>query len=101
MAMFRQHRHQNDKTVTIEFEGNVLQVPETITVAAAVLSHAGKKYTRLSPVSGQARAPYCFMGVCHECLVEIDGIPNQQACLIEVKEGMQIRRQLGLPGGED
>lgn len=101
MAMFKQHSRKNDKTVTIEFEGNVLQVPETITVAAAVLSHAGKKHTRLSPVSGQERGPYCFMGVCHECLVEIDGIPNQQACLIEVKEGMKIRRQLGLPGGED
>ena len=101
MAMFKQHSYKNDQTVTIEFEGNVLQVPETITVAAAVLSHAGKKHTRTSPVSGQERAPYCFMGVCHECLVEIDGIPNQQACLIEVREGMKIRRQLGQPGGED
>jgi predicted molibdopterin-dependent oxidoreductase YjgC len=99
--MFKQHSRQNSKTVTIEVEGNDFQVPETTTVAAAVLSHAGKTYTRISPVSGQARGPYCFMGVCHECLVEIDGVPNQQACLIEVKEGMKIRRQLGLPGGED
>ena len=101
MPMFRPYLRQNSKTVTIEFEGNHIQVPETTTVAAAVLSHAGKQYTRISPVSGQARAPYCFMGVCHECLVEIDGVPNQQACLIEVKEGMKVRRQLGLPGGED
>lgn len=99
--MFKQHSRQNNKTVTITFEGHTIEVPETTTVAAAVLSQAGKNHTRISPVSGQARAPYCFMGVCHECLVEIDGIPNQQACLIEVKEGMQIRRQLGLPGGED
>ncbi len=98
--MFKQHSQKDGRTVTIEFEGNVLQVPETITVAAAVLGHAGKKHTRCSPVSGQERAPYCFMGVCHECLVEIDGIPNQQACLIEVKAGMKIRRQLGLPGGD-
>ena len=101
MSMFKQPSQKIGKTVTIEFEGNVLQVPETMTVAAVVLSHAGKKHTRRSPVSGQERAPYCFMGVCHECLVEIDGVPNQQACLIEVKEGMKIRRQLGLPGGAD
>ena len=98
--MFKQHRQKDGRTVTIEFEGHLFQVPATITVAAAVLGHTGKKHTRLSPLSGQKRAPFCFMGVCHECLVEIDGIPNQQACLIEVQEGMRIRRQLGLPGGD-
>ena len=99
--MFKQYSQKDDKTVAIEFEGRVLQVPETITVAAAVLSHGGKRHTRLSQVSGQERAPYCYMGVCHECLVEIDGMPNQQACLIEVKDGMTIRRQLDLPGGDE
>ena len=97
--MFKQFRQKIDKTVTIEFEGTRLQVPDTITVAAAVLSNGGKKHPRLSPVSGEKRAPCCFMGVCHECLMEINGIPDQQACIIEVKEGMKIRRQLGLPGG--
>ncbi len=99
--MLKQYSQQTGKTVSIEFEGIALDVPETTTVAAAVLSHGGKTHTRLSPASGEKRGPYCFMGVCHECLVEIDGIPNQQACIIEVKEGMKIRRQLGLPGGEE
>ena len=99
--MFKQHSNKTGKTVTIEFEGTALQVPETTTIAAAVLSHGGKRHTRLSPAGGEKRAPYCFMGGCHECLMEIDGIPNQQACLLEVKEGMKIRRQLGLPGGEE
>ena len=100
MSLIKQYNPEN-KTVTIEFEGAQLQVPETTTVAAAVLSHGDKNHTRLSPASGEKRAPYCFMGVCHECLVEIDGIPNQQACIIEVKEGMNIRRQLSLPGGDE
>ncbi len=99
--MLKQYSQKTGKTVSIEFEGIALDVPETTTVAAAVLSHGGKTHTRLSPASGEKRGPYCFMGVCHECLVEIDGIPNQQACIIEVKEGMKIRRQLGLPGGEE
>jgi hypothetical protein len=25
--------------------------------------------------------------------MEIDGVPNRQACLVEVREGMQVRRQ--------
>ncbi|RZV48935.1 MAG: (2Fe-2S)-binding protein, partial [Pseudomonadales bacterium] len=44
---------------------------------------------------GKPRAPYCMMGVCFECLVEIDGVPNCQSCRVSVKEGMQICRQQG------
>ncbi len=99
--MFKQYNQKTWKTVSVEFEGKALDVPEMITVANAVLGHGGKTHTRLSPASGEKRGPYCFIGVCHECLVEIDGIPNQQACIIEVKEGMKIRRQLELPGGEE
>ncbi|MCP4022051.1 MAG: (2Fe-2S)-binding protein [Desulfobacteraceae bacterium] len=90
----------NGKEVTIDFEGTLLEVSQNITVAAAVLGHAKKNFTRLSNVNSEKRAPCCFMGICHECLMEIDGIPNQQACLIEVREGMKIKRQLGHPGVE-
>ena len=100
MSLFKEHSVKDGKTVTVEFEGSSVTIPSEMTVAAVVLSHGKKDHTRLSPESGEKRAPYCFMGVCHECLVEIDGIPNQQACIIEVKEGMKIRRQLELPGGD-
>ena len=36
-----------------------------------------------------------MMGVCFECLVQIDGQPNRQACLVTVREGMQVRTQEG------
>jgi NADH dehydrogenase/NADH:ubiquinone oxidoreductase subunit G len=36
-----------------------------------------------------------MMGVCFECLVEIDGVPARQSCLIPVHEGMVVARQLG------
>ena len=38
--------------------------------------------------------PYCLMGVCFECLMEIDGEPDVQSCLVTVREGMVVRRQL-------
>jgi NADH dehydrogenase/NADH:ubiquinone oxidoreductase subunit G len=38
-----------------------------------------------------------MMGVCFDCLVEVDGAPNRQACLTPVREGMVIRRQDGAP----
>jgi predicted molibdopterin-dependent oxidoreductase YjgC len=36
-----------------------------------------------------------MMGVCFECLVEVDGKPGRQACLTTVRDGMVIRRQQG------
>jgi len=95
--MFNQYTSDNRKTVSIDFEGVRLNVPAGITVAAAVMGYTGENYIRRSPVGGEKRAPFCFMGVCHECLIVIDGIPDQQACIIEVKDGMNIKRQTGLP----
>ncbi|RPI41787.1 MAG: (2Fe-2S)-binding protein, partial [Betaproteobacteria bacterium] len=84
----------NDETVTVTVNGEAVSVPRGFTAAAAMLLHAGGA-TRTTPVSGQGRAPYCMMGVCFECLMQIDGEPNQQGCLVIVREGMRINRQLG------
>jgi predicted molibdopterin-dependent oxidoreductase YjgC len=80
--------------VTIQFDGAPHSVPAGISVAAALLVSGVQRF-RAAPASGAARAPYCMMGVCFECLVEIDGLPNQQSCLASVREGMQIRSQEG------
>jgi predicted molibdopterin-dependent oxidoreductase YjgC len=36
-----------------------------------------------------------MMGVCFECLVEIDGVPNRQACMVVAEAGMVVRCQVG------
>jgi predicted molibdopterin-dependent oxidoreductase YjgC len=81
-------------TVTVIINGQPFQAPQGCTAAAALLL-AGATPMRTTPVSGAPRAPYCMMGVCFECLAEIDGAPNQQACLIPVTDGMRINRQFG------
>ena len=78
--------------MTIWFEENPVLAQEGESVAAALLI-AGVKYLRNTQVSGKPRMPYCWMGVCYECLLEIDGEQNQQSCLITVKDGMHVRRQ--------
>ena len=85
---------QDRNAISILFEGESLRVPSGINVAAALFI-AGVRQFRSSPVGHTARAPYCMMGVCFECLVEIDGIPARQSCMVTVEEGMQIRRQIG------
>ncbi|WP_418317205.1 (2Fe-2S)-binding protein [Piscinibacter sakaiensis] len=79
-------------TVQIRFNDQPLTVPAGSSVAAALLL-AGVQRFRGSAVSGGSRAPYCMMGVCFECLVEIDGEPSVQSCLVTVREGMSVRTQ--------
>jgi class 3 adenylate cyclase len=102
------HWHPEERTVTVLFadirsfsdysrrhsaQQVVALLNRYFTAAAAVLLHGST--CRTTPVSGSARAPYCMMGVCFDCLMEIDGTPNRQACLTPVAEGMRINRQLG------
>ncbi len=80
--------------VTVVIGGAPVEARVGDTVAAAMLA-AGLPHSRTTPVSGSARAPYCMMGVCFDCLVTIDGVGNRQGCLVRVREGMQIELQLG------
>ena len=92
--MFRRIENSATQFVTVEIDGQTRQVPEGISVAAAILL-CGLKNNRHTPVSGAPRLPYCMMGVCFDCLMQIDGVPNQQACRILVKEAMKIEAQQG------
>lgn len=92
--MFKPLPDTPDDAVTIHVDDRAVDVPAGCTAAAAMLMH-GEGATRTTPVSGAPRAPYCMMGVCFECLLEIDGEPNQQGCLVTVAQGMRIVRQLG------
>jgi predicted molibdopterin-dependent oxidoreductase YjgC len=85
---------RSTRTVSLTFNEQPLNVPAGTSVAAALLMSGISRF-RATPVSESPRAPYCMMGVCFECLVEIDGVPNRQSCLIEVSEGMRIRSQEG------
>ena len=87
---------QNASTVHITFDGQPMEVPAGISVAAAVLGHAHAGHTCKHPVDGSARAPYCLMGVCFECLMEIDGEPDVQSCLVTVRGGRIMDRNMDL-----
>jgi predicted molibdopterin-dependent oxidoreductase YjgC len=93
-SLFRILPDSGAPRVTIRFDGEFLSAPAGISVAAALLTN-GIRRVRATPASGAPRAPYCMMGVCFDCLVEIDGVPNQQSCLTSVCDGMQVRSQEG------
>lgn len=79
--------------VVVDLDGKQLAAHPHETVASLMLRQIEPSQYGRSAVSGEPRAPLCMMGVCFECLVEIDGQKNQQACLLRVRSGMTIRRQ--------
>jgi D-hydroxyproline dehydrogenase subunit gamma len=81
-------------TVSIDIDGKPVRVPAHFTVAAALLAD-DRVACRTSAVSGAERGPFCMMGVCFDCLVDIDGVPNVQACMTRVAEGMRVRSMQG------
>ena len=95
---FRRLEEPDSRWVEIEVDGIRTCVREGESVAAALLA-SGIRSCRTTPISGAPRAPYCMMGVCFECLLEINGVPNRQSCQVIVEEGMQIRRQQGTAQG--
>ncbi len=75
------------QAAVIEVDGRPVDTEVGLSVAAALL-RADIRQLRTSP-SGLPRGAFCMMGVCQECLVEVDGV-QRQACLVAVKSGMQI-----------
>lgn len=86
--------------VEIELDGETVSVPEGVSIAAALL-YLDRLPLRHSAVGGAGRAPFCMMGICFECLVEVDGLRDQRACQLEVRPGMRLRRQLRTPAESD
>lgn len=78
------------RRVRVIFDGAPMELPEGANLAAALFA-AGVGVFRHTPVSGAPRAPFCMMGACFDCLVEIDGV-IRQACMLEVSDGLRISR---------
>lgn len=83
------------EAVAFEFEGRALRGRRGESLAAA-LTAAGERELRIAR-DGRRRGLFCGMGVCQECLVEIDGRPAQRACMTKLETPIAVRRQVSLP----
>ena len=80
--------------VTVWFCDQQIDAAPGDSVAAALLSAGISTFGR-TPVRGAPRAPFCMIGNCYDCLVQIDGEANLQACITVVRPGMRIRPHTG------
>lgn len=82
---------------TFEFDGSSVPFVAGQSVGAALWAQ-GVRSWRTTRVEGRRRGLFCGIGVCFDCLVEIDGRADQRACLVPARTGLGVRTQRGVGG---
>ncbi|MFW6123983.1 MAG: (2Fe-2S)-binding protein [Acidobacteriota bacterium] len=75
--------------IRLTVNGKEIEAFKGETVLAALIA-SGYKTLKANPVSQEPRGGFCGMGVCFECTMTINGVPNTRACMTEVQEGMIV-----------
>ena len=76
-------------------DGEKVTAYEGETIAAVLLA-SGRLTFRHTVKNRHPRGVYCGIGLCHECLMVIDGIPNTRACQTLATPGCRVETQQGL-----
>ncbi len=77
------------KQLIVRVNGRPVTAFEGETVFALLTAHGIYALGR-DRKSGHTQGGLCGMGVCHQCRVTINGVPDQQACTTLVKNHMEI-----------
>jgi D-hydroxyproline dehydrogenase subunit gamma len=80
---------------TILVDGEAVTAYEGESIAAALLA-SGRRFTRWTARAGEPRGYFCGMGVCQDCLVTVEGLPNVRACMTLVRDRLRVETQRGL-----
>jgi aerobic-type carbon monoxide dehydrogenase small subunit (CoxS/CutS family) len=80
------------REVTFTFNGESFQGVEGQSIAAALMA-TGIRELRKTRFNEEPRLIFCGIGICFDCVVVVDGIANQRACLVEIVDGAKIESQ--------
>ena len=83
--------------VRATFDGDPVEAAPGASVAAALVA-SGRNAWRETR-EGAPRGLFCGIGICFDCIVEIDGESGQRACMIPLRDGMDIRCDGGSRAG--
>ncbi|MFN4130073.1 MAG: FAD-dependent oxidoreductase, partial [Paracoccaceae bacterium] len=84
---------QNAGTFTFDGQSVALRPGQSL---AAALTEAGVRSFRQT-AKGATRGIFCGMGVCQDCLVTVDGMPNRRACMTAAVPGLTVGTQVAFP----
>jgi predicted molibdopterin-dependent oxidoreductase YjgC len=74
--------------VELEIDGVTTRAAEGQTIAARLIALDVHAWGRTPEV--ESREALCGIGACGDCVVTVDGVARVRACLMPVREGMQI-----------
>ena len=86
------------KPVEFFLDGKPVQAYEGETIASALMN-AGCFVSRT--IDQNPLGVYCNIGVCHSCVMTVDGMPNVRICKTRVSEGCQVETQHRQKGAKD
>ncbi|MET1074297.1 MAG: (2Fe-2S)-binding protein, partial [Umezawaea sp.] len=78
----------------ITIDGEPHDVPPDRTIAAALIA-SGRPSWRTTRDGGRPRGVFCGIGVCFDCLVVVNGVPDVRACQRYLADGDAVRTQHG------
>lgn len=84
---------ERGERVSLRLDGIPVSAYAGESVAAVMIAERGAATRRTA--GGERRGVFCGMGVCFDCLVVVDGVPNTRACMTLVAEGMVVDSQSG------
>ena len=80
------------KPLEIFYNGEPVQAYEGETIASALIA-AGHWVFQKTRKKNEPRGVYCNIGVCHSCLVVVNGERNVRACQTIVSPGLRVEMQ--------
>ena len=92
-----------DPFLRLTFDGREVTARPGQTVGAALVE-AGIRSWRMTRNHGRPRGLFCGIGICYDCLITVDGLANQRACLVPATDGMRLsseRPPVPTPGAVD
>ena len=75
--------------INFTFNGSTYTGEAGQSIAAALISH-DQRVLRTTRFDGASRSIFCGIGICFDCVVVVNGIANQRACIVEISEGAVI-----------
>ncbi|MCU0560031.1 MAG: (2Fe-2S)-binding protein [Desulfobacterales bacterium] len=91
MSGLRIKRRRRGRPLTLRINGKPVTACAGETLFAVLLAEGILSLRYPSDgLTEAARGGFCGMGVCQECRVTVDGAPDQRACMIEVRAGMEV-----------
>ncbi len=79
---------ERGRRIQLIVDGEAIPAYEGETIATALLA-AGRRTFRHT-VKGAPRGIFCGIGVCFDCLVQVDDAQTVRACVTPARDGMRV-----------